>query len=401
MISRRDALKALGTAALVPAAGLPGLSLAQAATGRRLVFVFLRGGLDGLSAVAAYGEPAYARARGELALPAPGGAGSALKLDGMFALHPQLAHVHSMYQAGECALLHAVASPYRERSHFDAQNVLENGTAKAHGRDAGWLNLALESVGATDSSSGIALANTVPLVLRGPASVGSWSPSGLPSADPNPLTRRAGPYRDDPLLDTALQSAQGTRSMAQSGSAGERPMGRNRGHAHAVAMVARAAGSFLSRLDGPRVATIDMGGWDMHANQAGEPGRLNRNLGQLDRGLAELKSALGQAWKQTAVLVVTEFGRAVAPNSLRGTDHGVASAAFVLGGAVRGGRVIADWPGLTASALHEGRDLKPTTDLRALFKAALIAQLRVPESVLETVIFPDSRPVRPIEGLFA
>jgi uncharacterized protein (DUF1501 family) len=143
---------------------------------------------------------------------------------------------------------------------------------------------------------------------------------------------------------------------------------------------------------------IEMAGWDTHANQAA---LLSRNLRLLDFKLAWLKTSAGRAWKDTAVVVVSEFGRTVAMNEWRGTDHGTASVAFVLGGAVRGGRVIADWPGLAASALHEGSDLKPTIDLRALLKAALIAQLNVPESALETAIFPDSRAIRPIEGLFA
>jgi uncharacterized protein (DUF1501 family) len=168
-----------------------------------------------------------------------------------------------------------------------------------------------------------------------------------------------------------------------------------------VGALVQAAGRFLTQPDGPRVATIDFGGWDTHANQAGDLGPLARNLRQLDRAVVQLKAALGPAWKHTAVLVVTEFGRTVAVNGSRGTDHGTAAAAFALGGAVRGGRVIAQWPGLADRDLHEGRDLRATLDLRALFKAALAAQLGTGESALETKVFPDSRGVRPLEGLFA
>lgn len=285
MTGRRDALKALAITALATAAGTPGASLASAPRRRRLVMVFLRGGLDGLSAIAPFADPAYARARGELALPAPGGSGGALKLDGMFAMHPQLANVHAMYRAGECAALHATAYPCPERSHLIAQGLI---------------------------------ASPVAVLQSGP---------------------------------------------------------------HA-----------------PQISMIEMGGWDTHANQAA---LLSRNLRLLDRTLAGLKTSAGPAWKDTAVVVVSEFGRTVAPNEWHGTEHGSASVALVLGGAVRGGRVIADWPGLAASALREGRDLKQTTDLRALLKAALIAQLNVPESALETAIFPESRAIRPIEGLFA
>jgi len=393
MVTRRAALQALGGLAAV--AGLPGLALAAApGTERRLVLVFLRGGLDGLSAVPAYGDPDFAGKRGELAIASPGSTGGALKLDGMFGLSPFLAEMHKLYQAKELAVLHAVASPYRERSHFDAQNLLENGTSKPFGRDAGWLNVALaESIGA----SGLALGPNVPLVLRGPATVSSWSPSVLPAPDPDLLDRLAQLYRDDPLLAKPFAAARESQGLME-GQDGRRGMG---GGPQAAVALAKAAGTFLAKRDGPRVATIDVGGWDSHANQIGEYSPLTRNLRLLDRGAATLKEALGSAWQQTAVLIVTEFGRTVAINGSRGTDHGTAGVAFVAGGAVRGGRVIADWPGLSDRALHEGRDLRSTLDLRALFKAALVAQLGVGEAALETKVFPDSRAVQPLEGLFA
>ncbi len=392
MVARRDALKALG--GLVAVAGLPGLAVGAAGTERRLVFVFLRGGMDGLSAVPVYGDPDFAGKRGELAIASPGMTGGALKLDGMFGLSPFLVEMHKLYEAKELAVLHAVASPYRERSHFDAQNLLENGTGKPFGRDAGWLNVALaESAGA----SGLALGPNVPLVLRGPARVSSWSPSVLPAPDPDLLERLAQLYRDDPLLAKPFAAGREAQGLMEGQGRGRMPGG---GPQAAVAL-AKAAGTLLAKRDGPRVATIDFGGWDTHANQIGEYSPLTRNLRLLDRGVATLRGALGPVWSETAVLIVTEFGRTVAINGSRGTDHGTAGVAFVLGGAVRGGRVIADWPGLASGALHEGRDLKPTLDLRALFKAALVAQLGVGDAALETKVFPDSRGVKPLEGLFA
>ncbi len=392
MVTRRDALQTLG--GLVAVAGLPGLALAAArGTDRRLVFVFLRGGMDGLSAVPAYGDPDFAAKRGELAIGAPGTIGGALRLDGMFGLSPFLVEMHKLYEAGELAVLHAAASPYRERSHFDAQNLLENGTAKPFGREAGWLNVALaESAGA----GGLALGPSVPLLLRGPAKVGSWSPSLLPAPDPDLLERLAVLYRNDPLLGEAFVAAREAEGV-MAGQDGKRGL---RGGPQAAVQLAKAAGTFLTKRDGPRVATIDFGGWDTHANQVGEFSPLTRNRRLLDRGVATLKSSLGPAWKETAVLIVTEFGRTVAINGSRGTDHGTAGVAFAVGGAVRGGRVIADWPGLSDAALREGRDLKPTLDLRALFKAALVAQLGLGEAALETKVFPDSRSVPPLAGLF-
>jgi uncharacterized protein (DUF1501 family) len=387
MTTRRDALKVLGglAAASVPALGLAALPGNE----RRLVFVFLRGGLDGLSAVPAYGDPDFAAKRGDLAIASPGTPGGALKLDDFFGLSPYLGEMHKLYEARELAVLHAIASPYRERSHFDGQNLLENGTVKPFGRDAGWLSIALaEAAGA----SGVALGPSIPLLLRGPASVTSWSPSALPTPDPDLVERLAQLYRDDPLLSRPLAAAREAQSMMD-GS-------RRTGAGQAVLALAQAAGTFLGKQDGPRVATLDFGGWDSHANQIGEYSPLTRNLRLLDRAVTTLKSSLGPVWKHTAVLIVTEFGRTVAINGSRGTDHGTAGAAFVAGGAVRGGRVIADWPGLSDRALHEGRDLRPTLDLRALLKAALVAQLGLAEAPLESKVFPDSRGVRALEGLF-
>ena len=402
MRTRRQALRLFGgTAAFI---GLPGLTFAAApaeprANDRRLVFMLLRGGMDGLSAVPPYGDTQYAAQRGALAVPAASTPGGALNLDGHFGLSPHLEEMHKLFAAGELAVLHAAASPYRERSHFDAQNLLENGTIRPFGREAGWLNVALGTVGdgagAQARTLGFALGPNVPLVLRGPTQTGSWSPSRLPQPDADLLDRLAALYRDDPLLGRSFAAAREAQTMMQGHDLGN--MG---SRALPVAELARAAGEILGRQDGPRVATIDFGGWDTHISQQGEYSQLTRNLRLLDRSVAVLKTALGSAWQHTAVLIVTEFGRAVAPNGSGGTDHGTAGAAFVAGGAVRGGRVISDWPGLGRRALYEERDLRPTLDLRALFKAALAAQLGIGEAALETEVFPDSRAVRPLDGVF-
>lgn len=404
MMTRREAARLLGCAAALT--GLPALSFAatsaaQRSSERRLVFIFLRGGMDGLSAVPPHGDPQYAKVRGALAVPAPGAQGGAFDLDGHFGLSPFLTEMHELYAARELAVLHAVASPYRERSHFDAQNLLENGTARPFGREAGWLNVALGSGGseggpAPSGTVGFALGQSIPLVLRGPAQVGSWSPSRLPVPDADLLERLAELYRSDALLGRSFTVAREAQALmegrdAHGGAGGAQP----------VVELARAAGEILVKRDGPRVATIDFGGWDTHISQLGEYGPLTRNLRLLDRSVATLKTTLGASWRHTVVLIVSEFGRAVAPNGSGGTDHGTGGVAFVAGGAVRGGRVIADWPGLGERALYEGRDLRPTLDLRALFKAALVAQLGLGEAALETNVFPESRTVKPLEGVFA
>jgi len=401
MTTRRKALRLFGgTAAFI---GLPGLAFAApTASERRLVFMFLRGGMDGLSAVPPYGDPQYAARRGALAVPSPGSAGGAFDLDGHFGLNGNLGEMHKLFAARELAVLHAIASPYRDRSHFDAQNLIENGTAKPFGREFGWLNVALGTSDfarghASSGAQAFALGQSIPLVLRGPVQVGSWSPTKMPVPDADLLERLAALYRGDPLLGRSFAVAREAQAMMEGRDTGD-GMG---GQAQPVVELARAAGEVLGKPDGPRVAAIDFGGWDTHISQLGEYSQLTRNLRLLDRSVMTLKTTLGPAWRHTAVLIVTEFGRAAAPNGSGGTDHGTAGAAFVAGGAVRGGRVIADWPGLGIRALHEERDLRPTLDLRALFKAALAAQLGLREAAIETEVFPGSRAVRPLDGLFA
>lgn len=368
---------------------LPRLALADTDTDARFVLVILRGALDGLGAVPPYGDGNYAGKRGALAITSP-----ALKLDGMFALHPSLAQLHARYQAKELLVFHAAASPYRDRSHFDGQDFLESGAAGVHD---GWLNRMLPSLPLTQTRKteeiAVAVAQNVPLVLRGDARVNSWAPSQLPEADSDTLERIADLYATDPLLSNRLQSALAANSMVSAGT------GMNaRDPAGQFNIVAAAAGKLLSG-NGSRIAVMDVNGWDTHANQGAEIGQLANRLRGLDQGLETLRATLGPAWSKTAVLIVTEFGRTVAVNGTRGTDHGTGTCAFLVGGAVAGGKVIADWPGLSNQALYQGRDLQPTLDLRSVFKGVLSAHLSVKESELEERVFPGSREARPLEGL--
>jgi uncharacterized protein (DUF1501 family) len=365
----------------------------------RFVLVILRGGLDGLAAVPPYADSQYRALRGALALSAPGTEGGALDLDGTFGLHPALTNLHAMYRGREALVLHAAATPYRERSHFDAQKVLEAGSATPSGAVTGWLNRALGVLASGgDSHGAIALADSVPLVLRGDFAVTSWAPSRLPDTDEDTLARVRHLYEAvDPELAARLSSALDARELA--GDASEARMGGRGGQA--VAPLASAAARFLASADGPRVAVLDVGGWDTHANQGAAQGPLALRLRGLDSGLQQLKTELGAHWQSTSVLVVTEFGRTVAVNGTRGTDHGTAGCAFLAGGAVAGGRVLADWPGLQPRDLHEGRDLRATTDLRALFKAVLQERFGVGEAALARTVFPDSDSVAPLDDITA
>jgi uncharacterized protein (DUF1501 family) len=371
----------------------------------RVVFIIMRGALDGLCAVPPYGDSSYASLRGALAVPSPGAPGGGLKLDNLFALHPSLAFMHECFGNGELAVLHAAATPYRERSHFDGQDVLESGLPMPHSSDSGWLNRALALKNSQSARLGLALGANVPLVMRGQAEVASWAPSKLAGLSEDTLQRVADLYANDPMLGQSLADAVASDAIAAQGQpaavdGGDASGGAaQRGGAARYIETVRAMASFLRRDDGPRVAVMETTGWDTHANEGGAQGQLAQRLAALDAGLRELRGALGPAWRNTTVLLATEFGRTAATNGTRGTDHGTGSAAFVLGGAVDGGRVVADWPGLNGRSLYEGRDLRPTLDLRSPMKALLHSQLRISDRELDAVVFPDSSGARRLEGL--
>jgi uncharacterized protein (DUF1501 family) len=398
------------------------LAFANAPTDSRFVFVLLRGALDGLSAVPPVGDPDYAGLRGQIAL-ARTGSDAALPLQGIFGLHPALEFLHASYRAKELAVLHAVAMPYRERSHFDAQNVLESGDMKPYGSTSGWINRALVEL-PTDKAreAGVALGANVPLAMRGPAEVASWSPTKIAALDDETLARITDLYARDPVLSRRLADAlesdaianEALASAAQAAAdAGDDAMTDSKtmeaaagGSAKATRNyrarhdeTARAAANFLKRDDGPRVAMFDTSGWDTHANEGAAQGQLATRLRALDSGLRTLRESLGPVWSKTVVLIATEFGRTAAINGTRGTDHGTGAAAFLLGGAVAGGRVIADWPGLSRASLLENRDLKPTRDLRGVMKGVLHDHLGVSTAALETKVFPDSASAPAIPSL--
>jgi uncharacterized protein (DUF1501 family) len=395
------------------------LALANAPTDGRFVFVLLRGALDGLSAVPPVGDPDYAGLRGQIALPRSG-EDAALPLDNTFGLHPSLEFLHRSFVAKELAVLHAVATPYRERSHFDAQDVLESGHPRPHASTSGWINRALSALPAGKArDAGVALGANVPLAMRGPIEVASWSPTKLAALDDGTLARITDLYARDPLLSRRLAEALDSDSIANEAQATamaevpaaaavddqggatvlERDAKEKRNYNARYIETARAAAGFLKRDDGPRVAMFDTSGWDTHANEGGAQGQLALRLRGLDAALAALKDSLGPVWRNTAVLIATEFGRTAAINGTRGTDHGTGAAAFLLGGAVAGGRVLADWPGLARANLHEDRDLEPTRDVRSVMKGVLRDHLGVPAAALDGEVFPDSARVRPMDGL--
>jgi uncharacterized protein (DUF1501 family) len=408
--SRRRFL--LGTGALAASAAIPSVLFAHTGGSSRLVVVILRGALDGLAAVPPYADPDYASLHRELAIAAPGGPDGALALNNTFGLHPSLAFLHERYAAGELIVFNAVASPYRDRSHFDGQNVLENGFSKPVGSADGWLNralLALPRRGAGPGERAVAINQNVPLILRGEAPVVSKSPQATPDVDEDLLARLADLYSNDDWFSARLSEAVQTQKIVDDAGASTmledsaeafpkeaavKPAAPDR-----VSAVAHMAASLMRSDGGPEVAVIEAGGWDTHANQGGAKGALAQRLAGLDKALRVLADELGPLWPQTAVLVVTEFGRTAAVNGTRGTDHGTGGCAFLAGGAVRGGRVIADWPGLKRAALLDNRDLRPTLDLRSVFKTVLDEHMHVDANTLAKRVFPDSSGARPLQGL--
>ena len=377
MFDRRQILIG-GTAAALFA---PRIAFARAETERRLVFLIQRGAADGLATLAPTGDPAYAALRGDLAadlLDRP-------KLGGMFALHPALGQLGGLYGKGEALFAHSVASPYRDRSHFDGQNVLETGGARPYDRKDGWMNRLIGLLPGP-GVKGLAISATIPTALRGDIQVASYAPSNLPDASQDLLQRVTMLYEGDPQLHGLWNEALQTRAMA-----GDLGLGNAKGAAAAGQLIA----SLMAGPEGARIVMAESNGWDTHA---GQKARLNNQLTGLDSLIASLRDNLGAAWKDTLVIVATEFGRTAAVNGTGGTDHGTASLAMLIGGSVAGGRIVSDWPGLGAAQLYEGRDLKPTTSLDAMLAGALAGHFGLDPAQAAPRLFPGGQG-KPIGGL--
>ena len=389
-LTRRAALLGVGSAISL---GSASLAVAAGVSERRFVVVILRGALDGMAAVVPYGDRDLAIWRPDLIPPAPGKDNGLLDLGGFYGLHPALAGLHRLYRQNQLLVVHAVAGAYRTRSHFEAQDYMESGAD--HRMTSGWLNRVTQALPPNPGPVGNALAIevSVPLILRGPAPAGSWAPQGFGAPSPDLYARILALHAKDAVTGPAIRQGMGERGFSAGTLTGDdAPHGPQRG---AFPALAAAAGKLLSTPDGPRIAVLEIGGWDTHADQCN---RLATPLAQLDAGLVALRQGLGDAWGQTVVLAMTEFGRTVRMNGTKGTDHGTGTVAFVLGGHVAGGRVQANWPGLAQDRLFENRDLQPTCDLRGVAKGLLGQHLGLGELALARV-FPESRDVGSASGL--
>lgn len=366
-------------------------ALAATPAGRRkLVVIVCRGAMDGLSVAPPIGDRDYLGLRGSIAIPAD----QALKLDGDFGLHPKLANLYALAQAGQARLAPAVAIPQRIRSHFEAQDLLESGGERLYGTTTGWLNRALAASTPDRKVAAIAIGAQEPLILRGSAPVQSWSPGGRARPDLARVTTTLQDlYKADPVLSLALASGLQTEAAANAFDSGQ-PLQARDPNADSV-----TAGRFLAAEGGPSIAVLSLAGFDTHAGQGGVNGQLANRLKALDDVIGGLKTGLGPAWSDSVVIAVTEFGRTARVNGTNGTDHGTASTMILAGGALKRGGIVGDWPTLQSAKLFENRDLAPTLDVRQVFKAALQDHLGVDRRALETSVFPNSRDAAPVIGL--
>ncbi len=403
-LSRRALLGSAG--ALFAWSYVPKFAFAAGHRDARLVVIVLRGALDGLSAVAPFGDPDYVGLHGSLALRSDGPS-PALPLDGFFLLNPAMANFARLYKSRQALVVHAVATPYRERSHFDGQDVLESGQPGPGLNQSGWLNrfvAALPQGEAVSRQGCLGVGAVAPLIARGSAPVLGWAPPVIPRAAEDTAMRVLDLYAArDPELALALHRGLDTDKIATK-AASESGMAKPTGNPGAdspqgMARIAEGAALIMAEENGPRIAAVAFDGWDTHAREGGATGRLAQLLGGLDAALAAFEQRLQPYWKDTAILVVTEFGRTVRINGTEGTDHGTGTVAFLVGGAVKGGRVIVDWPGLKPSQLYQARDLKPTTDLRAVAKGVLQELYGVSSGVLADHVFPGSQGVAPLRGI--
>jgi uncharacterized protein (DUF1501 family) len=399
-LSRRALLGAAFTT--FAAASIPKVASAAGARDPRLVVIILRGALDGLSAAAPIGDPSYADLHGELAL-AWDGPNPALRLDSFFGLNPAMVNFARLYDSRQALVVHAAATNYRERSHFDGQDVLESGRSRPGLTESGWLNRAVAALPSGDRAAGeraLAVGYVAPLVMRGPAPILGWAPSALVAPSDDFTNRVLNLYTHaDPVLAHALQEGLDADRMAtMQGMDGVKPGG---DAIKQMKSAATGAARLMAADDGPRIGALATDGWDTHAGEGGATGRLAQLLGGLDAMIGAFETEFGPRWKDTVVVAITEFGRTAHINGTVGTDHGTGTVAFLAGGAVAGGRVVADWPGLKATELYEGRDLAATTDLRAVLKGVLGDHLGLSAAVLAKNVFPDTLGVAPMKGLIA
>jgi uncharacterized protein (DUF1501 family) len=390
-LSRRSALLAVlgsGIGVTFLSAGVQAADVAQ----KKLVIIVARGAMDGLSVAPPYGDPNYQPLRQSIAIPSD----QVLRLDSTFGLHPKLKALYALSQQGQLRIAPAVAIPQRIRSHFEAQDLLETGGAQLYAASTGWLNRTLQVGASGQTVRALSIGAQEPLILRGPVQAASWSPGGRVTPDTNRVAAAlADLYAGDALLGPGLAAGLKVESQASLINQGMALQGKD------VRAFAVTAAKFLSAPDGPSIAVLSLDGFDTHARQGAADGQLANRLGVMDDVVDGLHQGLGPDWRNTIVVVATEFGRTARINGTGGTDHGTASTVILAGGALRPGGIVGDWPTLAQNRLFENRDLAPTMDVRSVFKGVLRDHLGVDARHLDAVVFPNSADAPPAGNLVA
>jgi uncharacterized protein (DUF1501 family) len=361
---------------------------------QRLVVVMLRGAVDGLNVVVPYGEQAYYDARPTIAVQKPGADNGALALDGHFALHPALAALMPLWNEKKLAFIHAAGSPDPNRSHFDAQQYIENGTPGRGTTPDGWMNRVLAALpGPRSPTDALSVGPTLPFILKGPVPVANL-PLGPNAAQPMAIDRPEIASEFDKLYagtdrqSTAYRQGRQARTQLIADMPTEQQMADNGAPpANTYPAVADRLAGLMTKDRRLKLAFASLGGWDTHVNQGSHDGQLANQLKPLGDGLAALAKGLGPDWNDTVVVVISEFGRTVHENGNRGTDHGHGNVIWVMGGQVNGGKVYGNWPGLATEQLYQARDLAVTTDYRHALTTVLERHLRLPDADMAK-IFP-------------
>jgi uncharacterized protein (DUF1501 family) len=395
MMNRRKFLQyssLLATASIVSvgSSGWVAKSWAQTPNRKKLIVVFLRGAVDGLSVVVPYREADYYSVRPGLAIPKPGETDGAIDLDGKFGLNPVLADLMPLWKDRSLAFVHACGSPNSTRSHFEAQYDWETGTPGEKSTPDGWMNRVLAALPKGTPTQAVNVGTTTPKILEGSMPVASLAPGrnptqGAPIDRPELNAAFDRLYSGKDALSLAYQEGDAAREILMNELQAEMQQA-DAGAPQPDNFVrdARRMAQLMVSDASTQLGFMALGGWDTHVNQNG---RLTRGLTSVGQGLAALAQALGDAYKDTAIVVLSEFGRTVAENGNGGTDHGYGNALWVMGGGVRGGQVLGKWPGLAESQRHEGRDLAITTDFRDAMSLVLTQHLNLPESGFASV-FP-------------
>jgi len=374
-------------------------SLNSDGNSKRLVVIFLRGAVDGLNIVVPYAETAYYDARPKIAIPRPNQNGGVLDLDGHFGLNPALAPLIPLWRQGSLAFVDACGSPDPTRSHFDAQDYMESGTPGVKSTADGWMNRLLATLPEHTPVQAVNLGDTTPRILSGSIAVASL-PLGRNSAMPLDLPQVSTAfdrlYSGNDALSQAYQEGQQARKTLLTDLDAEMKAANNGAPLPGgFARDAQRLAQLMVKDSSIKLAFLALGGWDTHVNQGGSQGQLAGRLKPLGEGLATLVQGLGSVYQDTAIVVMSEFGRTVHENGDGGTDHGHGNVMWTLGGQIKGGKVYGEWPGVSIGKLYQGRDLAISTDFRDVIVSLLEGHLQLDDAKIHQV-FPGYTPSQKI-----